>query len=542
MAQSQYTPFPTFGGPKDGGGIMDVKLSPSPMRFPTARRPAPRRTPEPTTKEKLGGLAPFALEGIMGMFKDTPELKSREDYLKNTAVDATNPTKLEKAKADAYTLFGEPEEKPGFGLNEIVNILAASQMGRGAKDYGTSFSAIRKAKETSRLTKEGQRASFIQKQIAPDAFQFLNLQDTEKAKTGIVDIRPGYFDKESGLAYIKDPKNEEANEFGFVAAGKNWIDPAKLASTGSTAVDMYNNPQYKELIKKDVDFSNREQAVGSFLNVANPTVTTLKESLNDPSRAPTTFVSNLMTIGNSALTNFEQIASLNGDRAVTDFFDENVGNSSKQLYLALKDGSDDAINQATTAYEQSSGVNLRELMGPASYDNVSVRANFLQMAYMAAAANGQTGRTLSDKDLAYHLQIIGYGSTQDPEVLFNNILRFGDSLITGLDTETQLGIPKSGFQRYDMSDPTFQSIITRMYTPSMTKNAEGKNVPQWLSYGDYTYKPFLERSAGIGNIDDWVTHEGTFYNRKLKSTIASQTVDSNTNLDKDIEAIQNLYK
>ena len=145
------------------------------MRFPTARRPAPRRTPEPTTKEKLGGLAPFALEGIMGMFKNTPELKSREDYLKSTAVDATNPTKLEKAKADAYTLFGEPEEKPGFGLNEIVNILAASQMGRGAKDYGTSFSAIRKAKETSRLTKEGQRASFIQKQNTSEkVLHFLN--------------------------------------------------------------------------------------------------------------------------------------------------------------------------------------------------------------------------------------------------------------------------------------------------------------------------------------------------------------------------------
>jgi len=538
------SPFPTFGGPKDGGGIMDVKLAPSQMRFPTARRPASRRTPEPTTKEKLGGLAPFALEGIMGMFKDTPEVKSREDYLKSIAVDSADPTKLEEAKADAYSLFGEPEEKAGFGLNEIVNILAATQMDRGAKDYATSFSAIRKGKETSRLAKEGQRASFIQKQIAPDAFQFLNLQDVIKAEAGIVDIRPGYFDKESGLAYIKDPKNDGANEFGFVAAGENWIDPSKLASTGSTAVDMFDNPQYKELIKKDVDFSNREQAVGAFLNVANPTVINLKEGSKNPALAPTTFVSNLATIGNSAFTNFKQIASLNGTRAVTEFFDENVGNSSKQLYLALEDGSDDAINQATTAFEQANNVDLKALMGAMSYDNVSVRANFLQMAYMAAAANGQTGRTLSDKDLAYHLQIIGFGSTQDPEVLYNNVLRFGDGLISGLDTETQLGIPKNGFQRYDMNDQTFQSIITRFYTPSTVTNAAGKDVPQWLEYKNYTYKPFLERSAGIGNIDDWVKHKGTFYDRTLKGTggLATQVINPAVDLDKDIQAIENLYK
>jgi len=33
----------------------------------------------------------------------------------------------------------------------------------------------------------------------------------------------------------------------------------------------------------------------------------------------------------------------------------------------------------------------------------------LQLAYMAAALNGQTGRTLSDRDLEYHLRIVGFG-------------------------------------------------------------------------------------------------------------------------------------
>ena len=536
-----FLPFPTFGGPKDGGGITPVKLAPSPMRFPTARGPA-RRAPEPELKETLAPFLPLAVEGIMGLFKDEEKPMTRDQYLTSIGADLKDPTKLETAQADAYSLFGSPEEKDTFGGDEILNMIIGSQMGRGAKEYATTSRAIDKGKETSRLTKEGQRASFIQKQVGPDAFQFLNLQDTDKAKTGVVDIRPGYFNKETGETFIKEPKNKNANEFGFIVAGQNWIDPAKLASTGGTAVDMFDNPFLKDLMKKDVELSAREQAVGSFLNVANPTINTLKEATKDKSKAPTTFVASLATIGNSAVTNFEQIASLQGTRPVTDYFDESTGNTSKQLYLALKDGDETSIDEATKVFEQASGMNLREIMGPMSYDNVSVRANFLQMAYMAAAANGQTGRTLSDKDLAYHLQIIGFGSTQDPEILYNNVLRFGDRLVSGLDTETQLAIPKNGFQRYDMNDESFQSIITRLYTPSLTQDPAGKDTPNWLDYGAYTYLPFLERSKGIGNIDEWSTHEGTFYNRKTQGTSnLNRKIDPTEELDKQIKNIENLY-
>lgn len=74
------------------------------------------------------------------------------------------------------------------------------------------------------------------------------------------------------------------------------------------------------------------------------------------------------------------------------------------------------------------GIDLKGIMGDAAYRNVRTRATLLQLAYMAAAANGQTGRTLSDKDLAYHLQIVGFGASQDPRVLKANLLAFIDSL------------------------------------------------------------------------------------------------------------------
>ncbi len=547
---AKYNPFPTFGGKNGIAGITPVKLSPTQMRFPTARPPV-RRAPEPDTLEKVAPLLPLLFDGIGSMFKGKQAAPmNREDYLKSIGADVEDPTKLQSAKADAYTLFGPQEEKDGFGFDDVFDIVAASQLGRGASDFAKNTVAMNRAKEQDRLTKEGRRASFIQKQVEPDAFQFLNLQDTNKAKTGVVDIRPGYFDKETGQTYIKDPTNKDANDYGFVVAGQNWIDPAKLATSGSTGIDIYKDPQYTELVKTNAEITARDQAVMGTLNVANKTIEMLDEGIKDPSKAPTTVVSSLMNMGNSALTNFDQIASLNGNRDPLTYFSADEtggtlrgsGNNARELYIALKSGNEEQIERATANFENATGTNLRQLMGEASYANVATRANFLQLAYMAAAANGQTGRTLSDKDLAYHLQIVGFGSTQDPKILKDNLIRFVDQLVGGVDAEVQVAIPTGGLQRYNMNDETFQSIVTMYYNPLIGKDASGADTPQWLNYGAYTYKPFYERYKGVGAVDQWQSHTPTFYDRKTKSSANSTSpVNPSIDLDKDLKEIENLY-
>ena len=547
---AKYNPFPTFGGKNGIAGITPVKLSPTQMRFPTARAPV-RRAPEPDTLEKVAPLLPFLFDGIGSMFKGKQAAPmNREEYLKSIGADVEDPTKLQSAQADAYTLFGPQEEKDRFGFDDVFDIVAASQLGRGAADFTKSTIALNRAKEQDRLTTEGRRASFIQKQVEPDAFQFLNLQDTNKAKTGIVDIRPGYFDKETGQTYIKDPTNKDANDYGFVVAGQNWIDPAKLATSGSTGIDIYKDPQYTELVKTNAEITARDQAVMGTLNVANKTIEMLDEGIKDPSKAPTTVVSSLMNMGNSAIANFDQIASLNGNRDPLTYFSADEtggtlrgsGSNARELYIALKSGDEEQIERATANFENATGTNLRQLMGETSYANVATRANFLQLAYMAAAANGQTGRTLSDKDLAYHLQIVGFGSTQDPKILKDNLIRFVDQLVGGVDAEVQVAIPTGGLQRYNMNDETFQSIVTMYYNPLIGKDASGADTPQWLNYGAYTYKPFYERYKGVGAVDQWQKHTPTFYDRKTKSSANSTSpVNPSIDLDKDLKEIENLY-
>ena len=71
----------------------------------------------------------------------------------------------------------------------------------------------------------------------------------------------------------------------------------------------------------------------------------------------------------------------------------------------------------------------KELFQGGAEDRAIILASQLQLAYRAAASAGQTGRTLSDKDLAFFLQIVGYGQSQDPEVIAKQLYSFGNVLI-----------------------------------------------------------------------------------------------------------------
>ena len=528
---SPFTAFPTFGGPEQGGGIASIKINPAQVRFPTASRPAPqRRSLEPTNKEKFAPLMPFLVGGITDLFKGTPETLSDEKYLQSINADPTDPSEVEQASLDAYKLYGPQEEANTFGMDEIANIVAAGLSGRGAPAYATTYLNKRNAEATMGAAKETARSAFIKNQLDNGTAAFLNLQDSEAARTGVVDIRPGFVQSkgpQAGVAFINDPEHPDADKNGFRPAGPNWVDPSKLDSGKGSGLDIFKNPQYASLSKTNAALTARDQAITSMLNVSNSTIGLLQDGIKDPTKAGTTTVSALANVANSALVNFDVIATaVGGEAGIQGYFSSDntggtllgTGDNAKKLYIAIKSGDEDQINQATVDFENATGVSLRDILGETSYANVATRANFLQLAYMAAAANGQTGRTLSDKDLAYHLQIVGFGSTQDPKVLNDNLLRFGDQLVRGLDAETQVAIPINGMSRYNMSDPEFQSIVSMYYNPMVKPDVEGKDTAQWLDYGTYTYKPFYQRYGSIPQVQQWQQHKGYFYDRATATT------------------------
>ena len=522
---ADYLPFPTFGGQQQGSGITAVQLPASAMRFPTPNFNPRQREPEPTTKETIAPFMPLITEGIMGLFKDEPEQLTRGEYLKSIAVDPESPTKLEEARADAYSFLGPPEERDTFGLGDIAHLVAASQMGRVADDYAQNYATIRKAREDARRTTESGRASFIQKQIDPPSYQYINVQNVPAARQGITDIRPAKFDPESGQVWVQDPEySGDVDEDGFRVAGKDWVDPSKLATGDVTGTGVFSNARLIELNQAVQEQADKEMAMGGAIRIAYNTMEELERIQTlAPETQGTTAVGAILNFTNNVRENFEQAFNVINRAG---FSQNDVGGSderpgtgfeAERLWNAITNpnATDQEINAATEAFEESQGTDLRSILGEAAYNNVATRANFLQLAYLAAAANGQTGRTLSDRDLAYHLDIVGIGRTQDPETLGRNLRRFINQTVEKLDSEAQFTIPLYGLGRYQMDNPQFQSVVGMYYVPPTItvkdeETGEDIVVHDWNDHEGYTYKSFFDRHGSVENVSNWQDRYGRF--------------------------------
>ncbi len=522
---ADYLPFPTFGGQQQGSGITAVQLPASAMRFPTPNFNPRQREPEPTTKETIAPFMPLITEGIMGLFKDEPEQLTRGEYLKSIAVDPESPTKLEEARADAYSFLGPPEERDTFGLGDIAHLVAASQMGRGADDYAQTYATIRKAREDARRTTESGRASFIQKQIDPPSYQYINVQNVPAARQGITDIRPAKFDPETGQVWVQDPEySGDVDEDGFRVAGKDWVDPSKLATGDVTGTGVFSNARLIELNQAVQEQADKEMAMGGAIRIAYNTMEELERIQTlAPETQGTTAVGAILNFTNNVRENFEQAFNVINRAG---FSQNDVGGSderpgtgfeAERLWNAITNpnATDQEINAATEAFEESQGTDLRSILGEAAYNNVATRANFLQLAYLAAAANGQTGRTLSDRDLAYHLDIVGIGRTQDPETLGRNLRRFINQTVEKLDSEAQFTIPLYGLGRYQMDNPQFQSVVGMYYVPPTItvkdeETGEDIVVHDWNDHEGYTYKSFFDRHGSVENVSNWQDRYGRF--------------------------------
>ena len=122
---------------------------------------------------------------------------------------------------------------------------------------------------------------------------------------------------------------------------------------------------------------------------------------------------------------------------------------------------------------------------------------------------------MSDRDLAYHLDIVGIGRTQDPETLGRNLRRFINQTVEKLDSEAQFTIPLYGLGRYQMDNPQFQSVVGMYYVPPTItvkdeETGEDIVVHDWNDHEGYTYKSFFDRHGSVENVSNWQDRYGRF--------------------------------
>ena len=553
---AKFTPFPTFGGKNGITGITPVKLSPTQMRFPTARGRT-RRAPEPELTEKIAPLLPFLVEGIGGLFNKDSEKLTDQAYLDSIGGIVEDPVTIEdvqtnkkaEARLNAYKTYGEPTERQGFGMRDIVDLLAAGSLGRGGDDYAKSAVNLRTAKEKSRLVKETNRSNFLTKALEDvDNLQFKNFEDTEKAQLGVSDYRSGFVDPRGNIYVLN---NDKTGYEDVTKLGGNWVE--RIARPTTSLSNQLKDPRLVDLTKKDGELNAKDTALLGTMTLTNEMVAMLDKGIADPKQNPLTSVTSIGNFLNSATANTNQILSYIGGGDVLNAFAtaddiqnnaagsngrEGSGQLAKQLYTAVQSGDDEQMIAAMEAFEKGNPeISFRASLGDMAYNNVRTRATMLQLAYAAAAANGQTGRTLSDKDLAFHLQMVGFGATQDAQTAKDNILGFVDTLVRQTDNVIQGTISLNSIQagRYDLGNQLFTSILAGYWQPPVVGGA-----PDFTNTQNYEFKNFYKRYTKVPDVLSYQKHKrraGTEFNPNQATTL----VNPSTKLEEDLKAIENLY-
>ena len=438
------------------------------------------------------------------------------DFLKPDIIEPqlTGDDYTDQILKEAESRYGPSYEAPSFLQSLLpvgVDILAAAALGeRGGKEYGATAAARRdtKAKRDIGLAKE--KRQYIKDKLEKEYGKLL-MVDKDKAILGIEDYRPARFDPDRGVYQIPDPKNPKAGKDGYIDAPPNYI-PWDPQSTRS-AVDTLGDKDYKALQETSKELITLDMRTDSTIAAINTAIEGLSRGNN-----PLTATSALMSVGNSAYANLKQIAQYTGDGSVDKFFAtmddvnkgiggsdgrEGEGQLTKNIVKAVESGKKDAIKTAIDMWEATyadqtlpdgRSMSLAKVLGDTSYDKLDTASAMLQIGYLLASANGQTGRTLSDKDLMFHLQMIGYGATQDSNIARKLLLRVGNSLVNRTDRSAQTKMGPMSMMGYgpNLENKRYQAIIGRYWQPPIE---DGNEI--WTSPENYTPRTYGERTKYI---------------------------------------------
>ena len=544
--------------PEQGGGITTIKMNPGQVRFPTARRPAPQRRPlEPTNVEKFAPLAPLLMEGIFSSFQKQPEKLTNEQYLQSIGADPTDPNKLQQTRLDAYNLYGTPTERNSFGMDEVANIVAAGLSGRGAKDYANTYLNLRKAKDASSARTETARSSYISTQMTPRN-QSVLLMDTKAAESGDTGnmYYMGQYDPSGNFSYL----NPETQEFEDVTdSGLNLIQAKSFLEGTNTNpfLDKAKNSALDEYVATIGTLSSQQTATTNSLGLISEFVDMVDENPNAPS--PVSLITRGANIANDAMQNFTDFGTVAGNKNLDNYWAdqadvdakiggsdgrEGTGQGAKKLYDAWQTGDPEQLKKAFEDFEETNAayldqIGFREQFREIAFSGTKADRILLALAYQFASANGQTGRTLSDKDLAYHLKIVGFGATQDVKNLRRNLLDAGDMLVDTANIQAQSmfdPILNNEIEEY-VTDPQFVRNWERFYSGLDAKGnpwqkkiideKTGRRINNPVAPAKFVYKNYYERLINLDKVTKYKNYarpgsKEAKAQREKKSTILDQ--------------------
>ena len=523
-----FAPFPTFAPGGEGGLIPQVKMPQSRMSFPTPRGGGGgSRKVKPL--ERLAGIVPYGIEAAFNAFEEPPKILSEEEYYETIRPEEApvpeEPTELEKARYQAYQVLGPKDTQDRFDAETIAMMAGSLATGAGSDQYNQTLRNMRSSKQTASNAKENRRAAIIQdnlEKITPKNMTFVDINSYKENGLTANNVRKGFMagrkaapeyliEKTDRKGYI-DANSDEALNYISKEKPANWvpfttIDEFKEIPTSASS-DTAGNLQ-----KWQVGFAQKETSLLDVHNTAGAIVEVMNKQIAGEEIGGIGFQGNLTRVVNNGFVNtvktFETITGTDPENSMFskkatggNVGREGTGYNAEALYELLQQdmmdpGSvDDQLAAAMSEFEGATNYKFIDKLSSGSLATIEYNSRLLKLAYAAAAAAGQTGRTLSDKDLEFFLKMVGGRGNDDPQVQRIVIRNFIQDITREVDNDPRVMLNKRKINnQYDMNNPTQRGIIKTYYDEVIddkTKKITGYNFVDF--YGRYdTSNPSIKR-------------------------------------------------
>jgi len=400
---------PQQGG---GGGITTIQMQPAQVRFPTARRQTPPQAPAKVNP--LSAIAPLLLQGIGSqLFKGDPQpapVPEATDINEAYTLEdiQSEILKGDEARYAADQLYGPSRELSGWkkwGRMALENLPALFfDDPRELSAFTDTSNMLSKVRSAGDLARSDFIGDYTTAQLAKtlNVSPAYNIEDSSIARSAIEGPNGGFYIQSLGKKEDKTVDGKDVDK-GEYYRSPNWIvgEPPRPDTMRSSSADS----------KKDWTIErDKLETAATTLRGATPIINDLIENIMVSPEITTTYLGPVLRLGNNIKAAGVEIGLFtpeieNGDNL--SWLDQKTGNVSDAfLNGEVIPYQEEVMNADGTMTTITKELNFTKMFGSAGND-AEFRSAMINLAYLAAAANGQTGRTLSDKDLALHLEQLG---------------------------------------------------------------------------------------------------------------------------------------
>ena len=466
---AEYSPFPTFNPGGEGGIIPTIKMPQTRMSFPTPRGGG-SGSRKPKGIEQLAGILPYGIQAAFDYFKKSPEILTAEKYyetIRPEGAPASSPTELEKARYQAYQVVGPEQKDDRFDAETIALLAGSLATGRGSDQYNQTLRNIRSSEQTASNAIETRRASIIQDYLKDKKVPFENYLDLDALVRGDGRVEvTGYNHPNDGLL-LRFPDHPEAYKTGpykgYVQQSEVEGNFVQSGTFDEDRIKGFKDKDVEDMMSNTAEFNAHDIGTFDTILTINSLIDTLQSTetdvlavlggafnlLADDIETNLSNITNAMGMGRDPMARFSQnskggtqfkgtglliqdLKLLTDDRKErvengenTDELDEEILAKYDAYHAAMVATGDERL--AFTLFGE-------DTVDKKAFDRVTALSDYITLGYQVAGTRfGQTGRTLSDKDLAFALQSIGYGATQNDKIAVAQLMKVGYAMITQND-------------------------------------------------------------------------------------------------------------